>query len=302
MEKRQGDNRPGGTKAGGRLVAASVNPALSPAAALGSAATLGIADFAGGLAGRRTPPPSVAVGVELCGLVALPFALWLLPARWDLQAAILAFTGGAIGGFGLILFYRAMALNLIGVVAPITAVVAAALPTAVGVLTGDRLHLGQYGGIGVGLVAIVLINGGSREAVKGARAALGLAIAAGACFGLFFILFHAGSSAGVTAFLSGRLGSLVAALCFALISGVSFIPRRATWRIIGVGGAFDGAGVVLYLFATLYGLLSLSALLTSFYPAFTILCARFFTGERLAFMQAMGAALAVVAVALIAAA
>ena len=163
-----------------------------------------------------------------------------------------------------------MTLNLIGVVAPITAVVAAALPTLVGVLGGERLHLGQVGGIAVGLAAIVLINGPSREVAKGARVALGLALVAGLAFGLFFILFHAASSAGVVAFLSGRVGSALAAMGFALVSGVSFVPRRTTWRLIGVGGALDGIGVVLYLFATFHGLLSLSALLTSFYPGFTI--------------------------------
>jgi drug/metabolite transporter (DMT)-like permease len=278
-----------------------VNPLLSPAAALGAAATLGVADFSGGLAGRRTSPPSVAVGIELCGLIALPFALLLLPLHWDAQAAVLTFTGGAVGGFGLILFYRAMTLNLIGIVAPVTAVVAAALPTVVGLLGGDRLHVGQFAGIGVGLVAIAMINGRSREAAKGARTALGLALVAGVCFGLFFILFHAGSSAGVVAFLSGRAGSALTSLCFALITGVSFVPRRTAWRLIGFGGACDGAGVVLYLYATFHGLLSLSALLTSFYPAFTILCARLFTRERLSLIQALGAVLAVVAVALIAA-
>src|ERR1700674_4406081 len=279
-----------------------MNPLLSPAAALGAAATLGIADFTGGVAARRTPPPSVALGIEFCGLAALPFALWLLPLRWDLTALVLTFTGGAVGGLGLILFYRAMTLNLIGVVAPITAVVAAALPTLVGVLSGEHLHLGQVAGIAVGLVAIVLINRPSREAATGARAALGLAVLAGLGFGLFFILAHAGSSVGVVAFLSGRAGSALAAVCFALVSGVSFVPRRPAWRLIGVGGALDGMGVVLYLDATFHGLLSLSALLTSFYPAFTILCARFFTHERLTWIQAVGAAFAVVAVALIAAA
>lgn len=278
-----------------------MNSLLSPAAALGAAATLGVADFAGGVAGRRTPPPSVTIGIEICGLAALPFALWLLPFRWDLQAAVLTFTGGAIGGIGLILFYRAMTLNLIGVVAPITAVVAAAFPTVVGLLGGDRLHPGQFAGIGAGLIAIVLINGPSREVAKGARAALGLAIVAGVGFGLFFILAHAGSSAGVVAFLSGRAGSGLASLGFALVSRVSFVPRRTAWRLIGVGGVMDGLGVVLYLYSTFHGLLSLSALLTSFYPAFTILCARLFTHERMSWVQASGALLAVVAVALIAA-
>jgi drug/metabolite transporter (DMT)-like permease len=278
-----------------------VNPLLSPAAALGAAATFGVGDFVGGVAGRRTPPPSVALGIELCGLATLPFAVLILPMHWDLQAAILTFTGGAVGGVGLILFYRAMTLNLIGVVAPITAVVAAAFPTVVGLITGDRLHPGQLAGIGAGLVAIVLINGWSRETTKAARAALGLAIMAGISFGLFFILAHAGSSAGVVALLSSRTGSMLAAIGFALINGVSFVPKRSAWRLIGVGGLCDGVGVALYLYATFHGLLSLSALLTSFYPAFTIVCARIFTHERMTWVQLAGAALAVVAVALIAA-
>jgi drug/metabolite transporter (DMT)-like permease len=273
---------------------------LSPAAALGAAATLGIADFTGGVAGRRTPPPSVTVGIEFCGLAALPVALWLLPLRWDLQAALLTFTGGAVGGLGLILFYRAMTLNLVGVVAPITAVVAAALPTLIGVLGGEHLHLGQVAGIGVGLVAIALINGPNRQAATAPRTAVSLAVVAGLAFGLFFVLFHAGSSAGVVAFLSGRIGSALAAAAFALVSGVTFVPRRLAWRLIGISGGFDGIGVVLYLYATFHGLLSLSALLTSFYPGFTILCARLFTRERLTLVQALGAGLALCAVALIA--
>lgn len=224
----------------------------------------------------------------------------MLPARLDLVGALLAFAGGAAGGLGLIAFYRAMSLSLIGVVAPITAVVAAALPTAVGVITGDRLHPGQIAGIAVGLVAIALINGGGRASTAATRAAVGLAILAGVGFGLFFILFHAGSAAGVTAFISGRLGSAVAALGFAAFSGVSPIPRRGTWGLLALGGTLDGVGVVLYLYATFHGLLSLSALLTSFYPAFTILCARLFIKERMTALQAAGAVLAVVAVALIA--
>lgn len=278
-----------------------MNPLLSPAAALGSAATLGIADFTGGVAGRRTPPPSVGFGIEVWGLVAMPLAFWLLPVKWAPLSALLAFAGGAIGGVGLILFYRAMTLNLIGVVAPVSAVVAAALPTVVGLLAGDRLHLTQFAGIGAGLLAIGLINSGSHKGAADARTALGLAIVAGIGFGLFFILVHAGSSAGVTALIFGRAGSALAAICFALITGVSFIPRRPTWPLIGVAGSFDGVGVVLYLYATFHGLLSLSALLTSFYPAFTVLCARLLTRERMTPIQTLGATLAVAAVVLIAA-
>jgi drug/metabolite transporter (DMT)-like permease len=279
-----------------------LNQILSPAAALGSAATLGVADFAGGVAGRRSSPPSVAFSIELVGLVAIPLAFLLLPSRWDLGLIGYTFLGGMIGSFGLILFYRAMALNLIGIVAPITGVIAAALPAAAGVLFGgEKLHLAQVAGIFAGLVAIALMNGPAPPSSRGARSAIGLAVIAGVAFGLFFILFHAGSGAGVPAFLSGRLGSAIVSMCFALVTRVPFIPVRSTLRLIGASGTLDGVGVVLYMYATLFGLLSISAVLTSFYPAFTVLCARIFLHERLSLVQTFGAATAVVAIALIAA-
>ena len=235
-------------------------------------------------------------------MVALPFALWILPFRLDLGAAAFGFAGGVVGGFGLILFYRAMAMNLIGVVAPVSAVVAAAIPVMLGVVVGgERLHLGQVGGIVLGLAAIALINGGGGAPTKTARTAVGLAIVAGIGFGLFFVFNHAGSSGGVTTFVSGRFASALASFCFALFSRVSPLPRRSVLPIIAIGGSFDGIGVVLYLFATFHGLLSLSAVLTSFYPAFTVLCARLFIGEKLAAVQLLGAVLAIAAVALIAA-
>jgi drug/metabolite transporter (DMT)-like permease len=273
---------------------------LSPLTAMASAVTLGIADFTGGFAGRRSSAPSVAIAVESVGLVALPLAFVLLPAGWDLPAAIQAFGGGLIGGLGLVAFYRAMSLNLIGVVAPITGFVAAALPVAVGLIGGDHLQVWQVAGIAVGLAALVLINGPSREGAGNARLGVVLALFAGVGFGLFFILFHDASHAGVTAFVSGRFGSMTAALSIAAATRTSPVLRRSAVRIIGIGGVFDGTGVVLYLYATHTGLLSVTALLTSFYPAFTVLCARLFTHERMTPLQALGAALAVIAIALIA--
>lgn len=273
---------------------------LSPLTAMASAVTLGIADFTGGIAGRRSSAPSVAIGIESVGLVAVPLAFVLLPHGWDPEAALLAFAGGGVGGLGLLAFYRAMSLNLIGVVAPITGFVAAALPVAVGLVGGDRLQIWQLGGIAVGLVALVLINGPSGGAAGNARLGVVLALLAGVTFGLFFILFHAASHAGLTAFVSGRLGSMTAALAAAGVSRTSPVISRSVVRLIAVGGIFDGTGVVLYLYATHTGLLSVTALLTSFYPAFTVLCARLFTHERMTPLQMTGAVLAIVAIAMIA--
>ena len=273
---------------------------LSPFAAMAAAVTLGVADFTGGRAGRRTSAPSVAIGIELVGLIAVPFALLVLPRGFDWLAALQAFAGGALGGLGLIAFYRAMSLNLIGVVAPITGFVAAALPVTVGLIGGDHLGAWQLAGIALGLVGLLLVTGADSETAKNARRGVLLAMLAGVTFGLFFILFHAASHAGVTAFLSGRLGSSFAAFVAAIVSGTSIAIRRPAWRLIAFGGVVDGVGVVLFLYATHTGLLSVSSVLTSFYPAFTVLCARFLTHERLTPLQALGAVMAVVAIALIA--
>jgi drug/metabolite transporter (DMT)-like permease len=92
----------------------------------------------------------------------------------------------------------------------------------------------------------------------------------------------------------------VSAVIFALTSGVAVAARRESWRIVFFAGLVDGCGVTLYLFASHGGLLSITAVLTSFYPAFTVLCARLITHERLTRLQALGAVLALVAIALIA--
>ena len=167
--------------------------------------------FTGGRAGRRTSAPSVAVGVELVGLIMVPLAFLVLPHGFDALAALQAFAGGAVGGLGLIAFYRAMTLNLIGVVAPITGFVAAALPVAVGLIGGDHLGAWQLVGVALGLVGLLLVTGADSETAKNARRGVLLALFAGVTFGLFFIFFHAASHAGVTAFVSGRLGSSSAA-------------------------------------------------------------------------------------------
>jgi drug/metabolite transporter (DMT)-like permease len=285
---------------GSATVTAAMTLPLSPLTAMASAVTLGIADFTGGFAGRRSSAPSVALAVESVGLVTVPLAFVLLPHGWDAQAALQAFAGGAVGGLGLVAFYRAMSLNLIGVVAPITGFIAAALPVAVGLIGGDHLAIWQVGGVAVGLAALVLINGPSRDVAGNARMGVTLALFAGIAFGLFFILFHAASHAGVTAFVSGRFGSAAAAVGTALVTRTALVIRRSVLRIVMIGGVFDGTGVVLYLYATHSGLLSVTALLTSFYPAFTVLCARLFTHERMTPMQLFGAALAVIAIAMIA--
>jgi drug/metabolite transporter (DMT)-like permease len=273
---------------------------LSPLAAMASAVTSGIADFTGGRAGRRTSATSVAAGTELIGLAVLPLAIVMLPIGWDPHAALLALVGGAAGGLGLVAFYRAMSLHKIGVIAPIAGFVGAALPTAVGLISGERLGIWQLGGVVIGLGAIALINGAGRTTGTTSRSGILLAVLAGIAFGVFFVLLHAASGSGVTAFASARIGSSLAVCAAAVVGRSPLRVRRSAWRLVVIGGVIDAIGSICYLYASHGGMLAITALLTSFYPGFTVLCARLFTHERLTRFQSLGAAMAVAAIAMIA--
>ena len=152
----------------------------------------------------------------------------------------------------------------------------------------------------VGLAAIALINGAGRGSAARCPRRHVARDPGGAVVRLFFIVFHAGSPAGTAAFLSGRVGSVLAVLLAAAFLGASPIPRRGTWRLVAVVGVFDGSGSILYLYASQGGLLASPPSSRPSIPAFTVLCARLIAHERQTRTQTAGAVLAVAAVALIA--
>ena len=140
--------------------------------------------------------------MELAGLVALPFALLLLPLQWDLRDMALAFSGGVVGGLGLIAFYRAMTISLIAVVAPITGVIAASLPVALGITGGDRPHVGQVVGASWWASQVIaLINGAGQSSVPRSWRCSVARHLAGLSFGVFSSSSSMPSPAGTAAFL-----------------------------------------------------------------------------------------------------
>ena len=141
--------------------------------ALASAVVYGAADFLGGLASRKASVFGVVALSQLVGLVAL---LALLP--WlggPVDAADLAWgaAAGLAGATGLVVFFRALARGVMSVIAPVTAVTAAAVPVLVGLLGGepDRRR-GRRVGIALALVAVVLVSAeGGLAALRAARPA-----------------------------------------------------------------------------------------------------------------------------------
>ena len=98
-----------------------------------SAVTWGAGDFSGGMAVKRTNPYGVVIAAHAISLVLLsvlgivtgesvpPLRDWL----WGGAA-------GICGGMGLALLYSALASGQMSIAAPVSALVAAALPVLVG--------------------------------------------------------------------------------------------------------------------------------------------------------------------------
>src|SRR4051812_19888009 len=127
--------------------------------ALGSAALYGAGDFTGGLATRRAGTIPVVFLSQLSGLLTLALLLPLLPHSTPTQADLLwGACAGLSGGIGVALLYRALAIGIMAVVAPTTAVCAVAIPVLVSVFLGERPAPLAVTGIALGIVSIVLVS------------------------------------------------------------------------------------------------------------------------------------------------
>lgn len=272
---------------------------------LSAAICYGAADFLGGLATKRSSMLSVAIAGQAAGFGLLLLVLPFFPGNPHSADLLWGAAAGVCGGLGIALLYRALAIGKMGVVSPITAVLAAALPVVTGFVRGEQLASWQVAGIVLALVAIVMVSF-SGDAHDGSRgfSMLGVkeAVGSGVVLGGFYVfLANARHAAGLDELVAARFASTVFLLVVAVGTGASIRLRGNVLRVVLLSGALDMSANVLYLLATYAGYLSVAAVLTSLYPASTVFLARIVLKERLSRSQLAGVALALAGVALIAA-
>jgi drug/metabolite transporter (DMT)-like permease len=273
---------------------------ISYALAVLSSITYGAADFLGGLAAKRSTTFSVVVVSQLAGLILMLFSLPFLPPASPTAIDIAwGVASGLAGGIGVALLYRGLAIGVMSVVAPVTAVCAVIIPLVAGLVLGERPTALALVGVLLAIMAIVLVSqSGHIEEGNRATTGLGIAIASGFAIGIFLVfLQRTGPSAGLWPLITARCVSFFTAA--GLISRETLIPWRKSMPIIIGGGALDMVANILYLLAVRQGLLSIVATLTSLYPASTIILAQVVLRERLRPLQQGGVACAVLAIVLI---
>ena len=277
---------------------------MSVLLALAAAFAYGLSDFIGGVASRRTSPWPVAflasVGA-LVGAVALALGSPGDPTRGHLLWGALAGIGGGAGGAFL---YRGLAAGRMGVVAPISGVGAAVVPVVVGVATGERPGALVWLGLFLALPGIWLVAREPGLDASQPTTAEGVVdgVLAGLGFGVIFAAMgQVPDPAGYWPLAIAQSTALLAIALTAAALGGSIVPRaRSDWWGFG-GGVLATAAVLAFLLATQRGLLTVSSVLTSLYPAFTVLLASAWLKEHMHRAQGLGLGLCAVAVICVAA-
>jgi uncharacterized membrane protein len=269
--------------------------------ALFAAIAYGASDFAAGVGGRRASAEAIAILSQPFGLLAAIVAVLVLVADSPSASALAWGALAGVGtGVGTLALYRGFTVGRMSVVAPVSAVLTAALPAVVGVATGDTLTPLRLAGLALAFPAIALVSGHGRDAEGARESGVWEAVVAGAGFALLFIgLARAGTDSGAWPLVPCEVVAVVAVVVMGLALGSPGGTWRAAWWpavLTGVGG---GCANLLYLAATGVGQLSVVAVVTALYPAVTIVLARALLDESWGRLQAVGLGLSAFAVGLI---
>jgi len=270
--------------------------------ALSSALAYGAADFIGGVGSRRHSSWQVVFVGQAAGALVLLSAGLLLPgspATPDFAWALLAGVGSATGS---IFLFRGLARGRMGLVAPTSAVGAAALPVLAGAALGERPSWLVWIGVLAALPGIWLV---ARETTPDrparTRGALADGAIAGAGFGILFIaLAQISEDAGLLPLAANQLTG-------ATLTIVAATTLRQAWRpcrnVVGWGsasGVLGASGTLAFMVATGTTSLGIAGVLASLYPAVTVLLAAIVLGERIAPGQRTGIGICTLAVATLA--
>ena len=292
----------------------------------------GAADFAGGLGSRRANAFVLTAFSHVCA-----FALMLVIALSqrgtfpDRASMVWALIAGAVGGFSLALFYSALASGQMGLTAPIAALLGAAIPTMVDIAQEGAPSRWTIAGFGLAILAIWLITrpepageetgeqpsgdaspnaeppgiGSSDEEPSGQKdsrpAGVGLAALAGVGFAGFYLCIHQASGSPAWIATISRIGSFTTTSIAVLATRAPLTLDRPRAALGAAAGFLDIAASALFIFASQHGRLDEAVVITSLYPAMTVLLARVFLKEHFSRWKFVGLLAALAAVPMIAA-
>ncbi|HZX03056.1 EamA family transporter [Kribbella sp.] len=273
---------------------------MGVALALTSALCFGLSDFAAGLAARRLHSAVVVLLGQLCGVTLVTLLALVVAAPHVTPAALGWGALSGIGtGLGAAFLFQAMKVGRFSLVVPLSDVAGVAIPVVIGVaLLHDRLSWWAWIGFVIAAPAIWLITSG-RGSRTGPASGAGWALLSGAAFALQYVaLARADAAAGLWPLAMNRL--------VAVLTVVPVGARRARLRMTGstallavASGVLGTSAIAAFVLASRAQALSVAVVLTSLYPAVTVLLGLTVLHERLTGRQVTGLVCAAATVVLV---
>jgi drug/metabolite transporter (DMT)-like permease len=268
--------------------------------ALAAVLAWGTSDFLGGYATRRANAFLFTVVVNIGGLLLVGTLASATHAPFPSgRSAAWVLAGGISGGAALAIFYRALSSGRMGLTAPVAAVLGAAIPAAVSMFTEGlpgKIPLLGFAFAVIGLWLITRTEEGSKPE------GIGLAVLAGLGFASFYLCVHqAGDTSALWTASLTRTGGLIITAMIVLASRKfrDITPAGVRWGVLT--GCVDSMGTILFVRASQTGRLDEAVVLSSLYPAVTVLLARLFLKEHFTRWRFVGLLAALAAVPMIAA-
>jgi drug/metabolite transporter (DMT)-like permease len=260
----------------------------------------GTSDFLGGYATRRANAFLFTTFVNIGGLLLVGTLAMASHATFPTSRGVAwVLAGGIAGGAALAVFYRALSSGRMGLTAPVAAVLGAAIPTLFSMVTeglpGPIPILG-FVFAAAGLWLITRTEDGSTPE------GIGLAVLAGIGFAGFYLCIHQAGEASAfwIASLTRAGGLIITALIVLLQRNFRDItPAGVRWGVLT--GCIDSLGTMLFVRASQTGRLDEAVVISSLYPAVTVLLARIVLKEHFTRWRFVGLLAALAAVPMIAA-
>lgn len=265
----------------------------------------GASDFAGGYASRRANAFVLTAFSHLCACILMLAVSFATAAPLPSRASILwSIAASSSGGFSLALFYRALATGPMGLAAPIAALIGAAIPTLADIALEGAPSRWSVAGFVLAIFAIWLITrpepSGENDG-SGHPKGVALAALAGVGFAGFYLCIHQAKGSPIFVAAIGRVASFT-------VTSIAVIATRAPVKlalpsaILGMfAGFLDISASALFIYATQRGRLDEAVVITSLYPAVTVLLARLFLKEHFSRWKFVGLLAALAAVPMISA-
>jgi drug/metabolite transporter (DMT)-like permease len=273
-----------------------------------AAMLLGGSDVCAAQASRTVSSVTVTrTAVGLSGLV-VALLLFVVPSTWSVRDSVFGAASGVTMSLGLLMLYRGYSIAPVGVVAPTSSVLSAAIPVAVELVRG-RVPSALVGvGIVFGLCGIGLATYQPRgtatanASTADSRAGLLLGLGSGLCFGIgFALLANTSNAAGLVPVLLQRIVGFSGLLLLGLLRRrvvpvfASHGPER---RFSMLTGLFAGIGMSLLKLGFRRGPIGSVAVAVSQFATFAVIFAVVFQREPLRKTAGIGIACAAVGVAL----